>query len=90
MQIESETEIATQKAKARVENLIATPKAVIFTMVVSYNLWPDIGHRTADIGQPTTIAFHKMPSKVPTLSTWLLKCIQPKSKNCQTTIKKKS
>jgi len=24
---------------------------------------------------------NKMPSKVPTLSTWLLKCIQPKSKN---------
>lgn len=27
---------------------------------------------------------NKMPSKVPTLSTWLLKCIQPKSKNYKT------
>lgn len=56
-------------------------------MVVSYNLWP-VGRRW------TTWSEHyhchrKMPSKVPTLSTWLLKCIQPKSRNCQTKIKAK-
>lgn len=56
-------------------------------MVVSYNLWP-VGRRWTTWSEH----FHcrrKMPSKVPTLSTWLLKCIQPKSRNCQTKTKPK-
>lgn len=83
---EKESEIGRDRKRERdrVENLIAAPKAV---MVVSYNLWP-VGRRWTTWSEH----FHcrrKMPSKVPTLSTWLLKCIQPKSRNCQTKTKPK-
>lgn len=50
-------------------------------MVVSYNLWP-VGRRWTAWSEH----FHcrrKMPSKVPTLSTSLLKCIQPKSRTAK-------